>query len=64
MSVSDNSYTAWNYRPSAGFRPGVDVVGYSIAAADGDIGKVDHAIYDIDSAYLIVDTAQWISGRR
>jgi hypothetical protein len=62
MVVADNSYTAWNYRLSAGFRPGLDLVGYAIAAADGDIGKVDHAIFDIDSACLIVDTARWMPG--
>jgi hypothetical protein len=62
--VSDNNYTAWNYRSSAGFRPGVDLVGYNIAAADGDIGKVEHTIYDTDSACLIVDTAPWIPDRK
>jgi hypothetical protein len=62
--VSDNRYTAWNYRPSAGFRPGVDLVGYKIAAADGDIGEVDHAIYDTDSACLVVDTEPWILDRK
>jgi hypothetical protein len=62
--VSDNSYTAWNYRPTAGFRPGLDLVGYTIAAADGDIGKVEHAIYEIDSACLVVDTGPWILDRK
>jgi hypothetical protein len=64
IGVSDHSYSAWNYRPSTGSRPGLDLVGYTVAAADGDIGKVDHAVYDTDSACLVVDTEPWIVGRK
>jgi hypothetical protein len=63
VGVADNIYNAWNYRPSTGFRPGSDLIGYKIAAADGHIGTVDRATYDVDAAFLVVDTGPWIFGR-
>jgi hypothetical protein len=41
-----------------------DVVGYSIEAIDGSIGKVDEATYDAGSAYIVVDTGPWIFGKK
>jgi hypothetical protein len=64
MGMADNSYDAWNYRPSAGYQVGTDLVGYKIVASDGDIGKVDQATYDTNSASLVVDTGPWILGRK
>jgi hypothetical protein len=40
------------------------LTGYSIAAVDGDIGRVDAATYDTGSSYLVVDTGPWIFGRK
>lgn len=40
-----------------------DVVGYSVEAIDGSIGKVDDATYDAGSAYIVVDTGPWIFGK-
>src|SRR5580692_244657 len=40
-----------------------DIVGYSIHATDGDIGKVDKADNETDSSYLIVSTGPWIFGK-
>jgi hypothetical protein len=64
VGVADNIYNAWNYRPSAGFRPGTDLIGYKIAAVDGDIGRVDQAIYGVDAAFLVVETGRWMTGRK
>jgi hypothetical protein len=57
-------FDPWNYRGEAGYTEGTDLVGYKIAAVDGDIGKVDEATYDTNAASLIVDTGPWILGRK
>ncbi len=44
-----------------------DLRGYAIAASDGVIGKVDDLYFDDDDwaiRYLIVDTGNWLSGRK
>lgn len=43
---------------------GTDVVGYSVEAADGGIGKVDEATYEAGSSYIVVDTGPWIFGKK
>jgi hypothetical protein len=41
----------------------IDIVGYSVEATDGSIGKVDEATYDAGSSYIAVDTGPWIFGK-
>jgi hypothetical protein len=53
----------WMYREDT-FTDGTDVVGYDVAAADGDIGKVDQSSQATDSAHLVVDTGWWIFGKK
>ncbi len=48
--TAPSAFDAWNYRSSAGYVEGNDLVGYKIAARDGDIGKVDEATYDVGAA--------------
>ncbi|MBD0293469.1 MAG: PRC-barrel domain containing protein [Jiangellaceae bacterium] len=57
-------FEPWEYRTSSQFTGGSDLTGYSIAAVDGDIGRVDSATYDTGSSYLVVDTGPWIFGRK
>ena len=38
------------------------MVGYSVEAIDGRIGKVDVASDEADAAHLVVDTGFWIFG--
>ncbi len=52
----------WTYREA--FGGGRDVVGFSVAATDGGIGKVDEASYDAGAGHIVVDTGPWILGRR
>lgn len=59
-----SAFDPWNYRPDAGYTEGSDLVGYKIAATDGDIGKVDEATYEPGAAGLVVDTGPWILGRK
>ncbi|HZO68608.1 MAG: PRC-barrel domain-containing protein [Kribbellaceae bacterium] len=63
-AMSMHAFDPWNYRESAGFSEDTDLVGYKIAATDGDIGKVDQATYESGSAGLVVDTGPWIFGRK
>ena len=41
-----------------------DISGFSVEAADGSIGKVDEATFDVGRSYLVVDTGPWIFGRK
>src|SRR5262245_46368122 len=56
-------FDAWNYRPDAGWPSGFDMVGYTIEATDGSIGKVSLASHAENASYLVVDTGPWIFGR-
>jgi hypothetical protein len=59
------AFQPWEYRTDTGLASaGMDLTGYTIAAADGDIGKVDSATYETGASYLIVDTGPWIFGRK
>ena len=56
----------WTYRETA---LGADlnkanIVGYSVEALDGSIGKVDEATFDAGSAFIVVDTGPWIFGKK
>jgi hypothetical protein len=39
----------------------VDVVGYSVEAADGSLGKIDEASYETGTGYLVVDTSSLVN---
>ena len=41
----------------------VDVTGFRVEAADGEIGKVAQATHDVGRSYLVVDTGPWIFGK-
>ena len=62
------SMDIWTYREAGALGvdmgAGVDVVGYSVEAIDGGIGKVDEATNDVGSSYLVVDTGPWIFGKK
>ncbi|MER5811819.1 PRC-barrel domain-containing protein [Streptomyces sp. NPDC002033] len=53
----------WAYRSGIVHPTGQDITGYTVAAADGTIGKVDKHSADVSDAYLVVDTGPWIFGR-
>ena len=55
----------WTYRDTidAGVS-GKNVVGYGVEAADGSIGKVDDATYDVSGSFIVVDTGPWIFGKK
>jgi hypothetical protein len=52
----------WTYRDET--IGDIDLTGYSVEAADGGIGKVDEATYDVGASYIVVDTGPWIFGKK
>lgn len=50
------------YEPDSPDR--ADLVGFSVNATDGSIGKIDAATYDAGSSYVVVDTGPWIFGKK
>ena len=42
----------------------MDLVGYTVEATDGKIGKIDEASNDVGASYVIVDTGPWIFGKK
>ena len=56
------AFQPWEYRPDAGFAERTDLIGYTVVAADGDIGHVE-ATYDSRPAYLEVDVGSFFGGR-
>jgi hypothetical protein len=42
----------------------VDLEGYAVEGADGEIGSVDEAAYEEGASYVVVETGPWIFGRK
>jgi hypothetical protein len=40
-----------------------DLIGYSVDATDGSIGKIDDATNEVGGSYIVVDTGPWIFGK-
>ena len=63
--MSTHTWDAWNYRESAEMSdPSTSLVGFSVHATDGHIGKVDEATVDVGASHIVVDTGPWIFGRK
>jgi hypothetical protein len=41
-----------------------DLVGFSVEALDGGIGKIDQASNEVGAGYIVVDTGPWIFGKK
>jgi hypothetical protein len=41
-----------------------DLVGFSVEATDGGIGKIDEGTEEMGRSHLIVDTGPWIFGKK
>ena len=54
----------WSYRTDLTQDIGRDVVGYDVAATDGDIGKIDEASTEAGRNFFVVDTGFWIFGKK
>ena len=51
----------WTYRDQT--VGGLDLIGYSVEATDGSIGKIDDATNEVGASYIVVDTGPWIFGK-
>jgi hypothetical protein len=40
------------------------LIGYSVDAIDGHIGKIDEASDEVEASYVVVDTGPWIFGKK
>src|SRR5918911_3787674 len=60
--VEMTTATLWRYDDPSW--ADIDLVGYDVAALDGEIGKIDEAGEEIGARYLLVDTGPWIFGKR
>jgi hypothetical protein len=43
---------------------GADLVGFSVEATDGKIGKIDEATEEAGRSMIVVDTGPWIFGKK
>jgi hypothetical protein len=41
-----------------------DLIGFSVEATDGGIGKIDEATEEAGRSFLVVDTGPWIFGKK
>jgi hypothetical protein len=58
--------TAGRYGGDPNLRSAKDVIGYRVAAMDGEIGHIDDFLMDDETAkirYAVVDTRNWLPGR-
>jgi hypothetical protein len=53
----------WNYRDDVTIRDEA-IVGYTVEATDGSIGKIDESSNGAGSSYVVVDTGFWIFGKK
>lgn len=52
----------WTYRDSAW--TGTALIGMTVEALDGEVGKIDEATDDTAGSALVVDTGSWIFGKK
>lgn len=61
----NGNWDPWAYRESTMRTPeSTSLVGYKVAATDGDIGKVDEDSNEVGGSQIVVDTGPWIFGRK
>ena len=53
----------WNYRSDLA-TSGADLIGYSVEATDGGIGKIDGSSLEAGGTYIVVATGPWIFGKK
>ena len=58
MATSD----IWTYRDTSWTQR--NLVGFSVEAIDGSIGKIDEATNEVGDSYIVVDTGPWIFGHK
>jgi len=54
----------WTYRGEVDPVDDVDLSGFEVEAADGHVGKIVDAAYELGASWLVVDTGPWILGKK
>jgi hypothetical protein len=64
--MAQTTTSTWKYRDAslASTLAQREIVGYSVEAIDGSIGKIDDATLETDSGHIVVDTGPWIFGKK
>lgn len=52
----------WSYASDSGHVEGQDLTGFTVAASDGTLGRVDRQADPFGKAHLVVDTGVWVFG--
>ncbi|MDQ1042822.1 PRC-barrel domain containing protein [Streptomyces sp. V4I2] len=52
----------WSYGPDSGYVEGQDLTGFTVAAGDGALGRVDRQADPRGMRHLVVDTGVWLFG--
>ncbi|MDF2749299.1 MAG: hypothetical protein K0T00_474 [Gaiellaceae bacterium] len=60
---SRTTMDVWTFATEPALR-GAELIGFSVEAIDGGIGKIDEATEETGRAHLIVDTGPWIFGKK
>ena len=53
----------WTFRTEPSLKA-ADLVGFSVEANDGGIGKIDEGTEEMGRSHLIIDTGPWIFGKK
>ena len=61
--MQNTTHELWTYTDHETWR-GTDITGFKVQAADGEIGSVDEATYEVGASYIVVDTGPWIFGKK
>ena len=60
-----STITLWEWREDVIVDQDMNaLIGFSVEAKDGSIGKIDEATGDIGASYVVVDTGPWIFGQK
>ena len=63
ISGARGAWDPWTYNRDTGVAGGQsDLAGFDVEAADGSIGRVDEATYEVGNSYIVVETGPWMSG--
>jgi hypothetical protein len=60
--TSRTTADVWTFREQS--IDAASLIGFSVEATDGGIGKIDEATGDAGRSHLIVDTGPWIFGKK
>ena len=62
FGLAQASMDIWTYRETTWSTE--NLVGFSVEALDGGIGKIDEATNEVSASYIVVDTGPWIFGKK